>query len=458
MRGPELDQPVNTPRKALLERLHAIFGAATLYGRSTVAHALHDLALADARQGGDADLATWTALDDGDLREIAASLAGLLDGSRKDDLTLPAGSDAGGELIGSIGIGTEHLAVDVDRPGLHPARECARDIGGGNLDLLLGHIRRMTAGRPWAAIGLPTPVLIENHGFDHLLQWPPFKAAGGAVLQHGAQLVTLGAFRSRPPTAIHRLAADLATAMEILWEKRRAVGRRVSEARAAGTTIAAESGFPLAAVAIDPSAQAYDAEYEVVLQFDAWTSACRRGLVGSTVAADEKASHHIGPCFPVTDARVGWLRARGADGEIDGIARAIAEAAPEGASAVLARLAIYHHTRVTLPARSGLMHATLEWHRGRIRATLLDRGPLAIGHDTVTFWGAVLPATINSAAPGRRLDELAEVPFRCDATIREVIAEKIATTVVVDDPVWLVDCARGRTWRESEDLTQATAA
>ena len=262
-------------------------------------------------------------------------------------------------------------------PGLHPIETAPRDASGSNFESLrlMVFARLSTATRQ--RIGLPSPDTMYDGGAHHVVEFPPLPEAGGAVLQHGVDMVDAARFCAAPVRSLETFAKRLVTDVHWLWRRRARIARRVEEVRKA-----AEAGIRVAdpwatrvelgRILVDSRSIGRADEPTLRVEYLGNDDALRRGRLYATVAGHDIVTAATVMRAAFVHRRRGrqseLLQKLGADGWIDTSAAAIAHAAPEGQAAVLLRLSRDLETLVAVPSADGVRHATLFWRDGVIRA------------------------------------------------------------------------------------------
>ena len=441
-------------------RLDSILGDARMPAGSLVAHILHDLFRSEVRQQGD-DVAerAWKGLDASAVKELGREFAERISRPNGRDYMLPAGTVMTVGLFGCAFVGREELGLDVDRPGLHYERELPTRPGGSNLARLLHRVDELTQELPCRAIGMPT--LVERCSGDHPehhLQFPAFAPAGGVVLQRAMNYASWGeVFSAFTHTMIDQLAEDVVKDTQRLWIDGRSLAPNICSTRKTATGIASKArGVRVHAVTLDLSNQT-SGGVRFAVEFEGWNHAFRRGVVVQEISARPGDNSELNAIALDLADKVAAVRLLGADGRIDVLARAIANAAPQGAAAVLANLAADFETFVTLPTRTGPVHLRLYWRHGEIGAKTWGGHKIEISRDTVKFRDETQPETLKISLQGRPLYAVFDEPFRCDARIARV-ENRCGNLVITPEPdPWMVDCRAGRMWPDAE-LTAIWAA
>jgi hypothetical protein len=234
-----------------------------------------------------------------------------------------------------------------------------------------------------------------------------------------------------------------------LWAAPHAYAGQVRSARAAAILLA--SGLrdvAVHAVTIDISNQLHRGD-RLAVEFEAWDHAFRRGLVVQELDTSRRTSFDFDTDALGRAAEVAVVHALGADGRIDVLARAVVEAAPQGAAAVLADLADGFEAFVTLPTSTIPLPLRLHWGHGEIRAETRGSHGIEVSRRSVTIRGRTLPEALVVSLAGRPLHSLFDQPFRSDAPIASIANEGGDIVVSPRTDLWLVDCRTGRMWPEA---------
>lgn len=432
---------------AVRNQLDAVLGERRLYTGTLVAHGLSDIFSAEVRQQGwDPAWDAWRALDDLAILALGDQLGELLTRHGEVRCKLPAGTGAMGFLLGSAYVGTEVLVLDVDRPGLHALFDIPKRPGGANLAFLLETIDALSRDRPCRGVGMPT--LVER--FDehplHLLQFPPFAHACDVVLQRSLIDAT-AAFCSLSTRKVLDLAEDIVVDMRDLWNNGRAIAPRVVMARDAARHLVAH--FPdvrVHAVTVELHHQRFQERLAVGVEFETLDHALRRGIAVQHVDADDEPGNVLSAAAVDRSVRAAAVHALGADGWIEGVARAVVDAAPQGPAAVLADLGDRLEVSVVLPTGTGPLRIRLRWWHGAVRAATEDSHDLSILHSMLWLRTSGLPHTLIGGLAGRPLHAALDGPFRCASPIASAVFADGLLTLDVRPDLWLVDCAAGRMW------------
>lgn len=411
-----------------LERMRDAIGGRRLANGQPTADALASALVDDMRQAG-AGPADALALEDWRIRDAGLDLEGVLGFGGHG--ALPFGTPFDSDQPGGVTIAGREYAMDAGRPGLHPVETTRRDAHGPNLALLRAEIERRTRRLACRRIGLPAPSFVTAGDSRHLLQFPPLAEAGGAMLQRFAVETGAPRFCAATPRQIAALADSMVADMRALWRRRADIAAAVAEVRsAAAAGIAAATGpgraVRLEKVLVDMQHQRDDATFCFHLEYAALDEALRPGLVlDYRDWSDDFGRRPLGGAPAGNERRAAELdelRALGADGRIDDLAAAIVRAAPEGATAVLARLGAELETTVTMPSDEpgAPLYATLFWRDGILRAEASVAGGLDLNGDRMELHAVRLPETLKSALVGRPLSHVIELPFGCDCIVTEV--------------------------------------
>ena len=235
------------------ERLDRMLGMIDIGNGTPVAAALSDLLCVDLRYSSQRDgVLRLMGLTDEDLLDLASELSRVIETSGA-WIDLPLGGSGIVDEPGGIEIAMHMLVLDADRPGLHPIKSVPHDPGGANLAFLRSEISRLSRGRPFQVVGLPSPTGGAGAGRPDILRYPPLTAAGGVVLQGLTSRTGAPRFRSALAGQITDLAQSFVDDMRVLWRRRAEIGARVDEVRRAAEAKAAEKGLAVHAITLDLS-------------------------------------------------------------------------------------------------------------------------------------------------------------------------------------------------------------
>jgi hypothetical protein len=384
------------------------------------------------------------------VSEIADLTAGLmwLVSTKHAEFELPLGTKMKSDNVGDFTIGGEHWILDAGRPGLHPMESLTKAAHGPNLDLLHSHIERLTRKLACRRIGLPSPVLIVDANDRHLLQFPPFAEAGEAVLQRWANGTNAQRFCSALPDQIENYAKDIVSDMRLLWTKRRQIAERVKQVRAFADATAAAQGVKVKKVSIDLHNQHQNTAFGVSVEYEALDEAMRIGTVLDHFPWNDTPEGRAVRLWGVEGRRskLERLQALGADGWIDDMAAAVITVAPEGPAAVLAELAKAFQVTFNVPTAGPPMFTTLYWLNGEIKAEISIRGKLDWA-GKLQLTDQILPESVISSLPGRRVDSVVSLPFACPCVILEA-KERSGLVLDLEIDKRLVNCTTGAIWDE----------
>lgn len=436
---------------SLLNKFNAALDSFELANGTTVASALVSAIMVDMRQSQNEDgFETVDALDNQAIFDLGVHLCHAIhhENSR---FTLPLGTQVEPDMPGSIRIGAEIWTTDAGRPGLFPLEMVRRDAHGPNLVLLRDTISRAVRGKPWQRIGLPSPAFIVESDARHLLKFPPFQEAGGVVLQRWASETGASRFGAATPEQIDAFATSIVADMETLWKRRKAVAaqvaltRRIAHAKISDDAV----GVAVHAVAIDFEHQRKDDQLSFYVEFDGIDEAHRPGIVLDFVPAGAKGSHHPVP-HGINGRRAerDTLRAFGSDGEIDPLAEAVVMHAPEGPSAVLARLGTTFETDVAFTTDAGPVYATLFWRDGCVKAEITAPGRFAQYSDVFEWYEAALDEASVNALVGSPLSASVPLPFDAACFIADAApSQQGGVKLGLEGGRSLIDCAAGHIWK-----------
>jgi hypothetical protein len=255
---------------------------------------------------------------------------------------------------------------------------------------------------------------------------------------------------------VGELAADIVNDMRKLWNDHRDIARRVRSARDAATAVASKlRDVRVHAVTINISQRfsrdrllAGELDEQLAVEFDAWDHAYRRGIVVQQFSTVPKNEVEFNAAELDRAAAVARVHALGADGWIDVLARAILDATPEGAAAVLNDLANNLDTLVTLPTSTVRFHLRMHWWNGEIRAETREEHMINVSGRNVTLSGQCLPETLIESLCRQPLTALFDQPFRCEARIADINNNGENLVLTPEPDPWLVNCRTGRMWPE----------
>ena len=413
----------------------------------------------DIRRASNGNANSLLTLTDDQIFELGFRLNWALERSNT-EFTLPLGAKVVSSDIGGVTIIDELWVLVAGRPGLHAIETVPQGASGPNLVALRDHIESMTRKLACRRIGLPTAHFVPGPDARSLIQFPAFAPAGGVVLQRHANGTKSPRFSSATDVQIREFAKEIVADMRTLWSHRKEIGARAVAVRQAAEAAAGKVlGATVDAVTVDLSFQRGDKDYAMYIEYNGINDTMRPGVILDYVPADrdvERDQLRAPYNLDRDDERV-ELVALGADGRIDDVARAIVDAAPEGAAAVLARLAVASDTLVAIPGGKVPLYATLFWHDGTICADITVAGALDYYSRTVELKNLVLPETIVIAMVGRPLSEVADLRFHCDAKVTEVSGLAGGVRLHLDVGTQLVDCVAGRMWPEPSAAATAAA-
>lgn len=421
---------------------------------SLLAHVLHDVFLAEARQLGFTTAArAWSDLNAATIDVLADRIRGLFRETGAPDLVLPAGSSLGSLIWPSIFVGAENLGFDVDRPGLHPIHDLPEKPGGSNLDLLFRRIGERCELRPCRAIGMPELVTrYVSERPSYRLQFPPFDHAGGVVLERRLDFAMGGAyFCAMTPTEIDDLAAEIVTDMVDLWNNNRVIAPRVMAARdAARRVVATIDGADLRAITVELATQPETRSLGVGVEFDALDEAYRPGVVCQHVPPDERPFDALSSVGLLRSGLLTLLKGWGANGMMHGVARAIAQSSREGLAALLIALGREFEVFATLGRPERSVTYRLFWSDGVIHAESRGTHPVNVCYDRVIIQDHQLPESALCVLRDRALRDVTIEPFECDTPI--AWADNRGGNIVIElmhDP-WLVCTDDGVAFRRHD--------
>ncbi len=436
-------------------RLDALLGGERIYKSTLVAHMLEQLYTCEIREQGLARAKqAWTTLDDATIRALAKSFETALAELGGAPFLLPAGTEVVSLFVGQAMVGSQTLGIDVDCPGLRPSDQLSNRPQGYNLQLLADMVEKMTARSPWKAIGIPSVVeRYDDHVFYHF-QFAPFEPAGGVVLQHRTDF-EYGYFCSRSEQQVRDIAKSMIREMKYLSEIGLGIRDKVLWAKRQGKTTAAKHrGVSFRAVVLDLTYKPSFNRHSLSLEYDGYDDTLRRGVLTEQLVIGSEGESRSKPSGLNNAAKVAALRKVGADGVIDGVARAVVEAAPRGAAKVLAELGYGFSTEVSLKLQNSTCPLTcrLLWKDGEIQIKTSDHNTMPIILDGLTIKNKAIPETIIVSLPGKPLHLVFDEPFKCASRIESITNKGRNILVTVERKLWLVNCRTGRMWQAPQAI------
>ena len=436
---------------AIRAQLAAVLGDARLATGLSIAHALTDIFLSEVRQKGlNVAEEAWKVLDEAAIKNMGEKLEQLITTGGA-DCPLPAGTAMMGRMSGTIFVDAESFGLDVDHPGLHLIEDLSDRPGGSNFDLLLDTIRELSDGLPCSAIGMPTMVeRVHERHLSYRFQFPPFATAGGVVLQRSLDFPSWGEYLcSYSRSEVLDFAANIVSDMCQVWENGSKIGERVRKAWRAANRIA--SGLPdvvVKLVTIEPNSGWTGHNMILGVEFEAWDHSLRRGIVIKELGFEEEAEKALNSDGLDRKDEVRQVHAIGAHGRIEGLARAIANAAPQGARSVLAELSNSFETSFVVTTDTGLLRCRLYWWRGVICADAEGSKGVRCASTSITCWRYSFPQSVVTALRGKPLSVVFDGPFQCESRIEKAELDAMGLRLEIEPDRWLVNCATGQTWRE----------
>ncbi|MBC3940603.1 hypothetical protein [Sphingomonas albertensis] len=433
----------------LKERIQKISGHLDMGNGTSVANALSTALDLDLRIGAPEDGETvLNALPDAEIDDLAGKLVRVY-GTKNMEFTLPLGTMVASSAIGDVRFGHERWLLDAGRPGLHAMANIRRDAHGPNFDLLRSHITRLTRNLPCGRLGLPLPAFIVGVSERHLLHFSPCDEAGGVVLERWANCTDAPRFTAASPTQILEFAESIVADMKTFWERREAIAARARKVRALADAAAAEHGAEVLLLAVDLSDQRDSERVDMYVHYLAIDEAMRVGSVLDLLPDrdDITAASYEPPSGvshrPFERAKLHRL---GADGRIDDMAAAVAAAAPGGAKAVFAKLAIAYESTFEVSTGNTPMFVALFWRDGTIKADISMAGKVEWYRERLEILGHLLPETVRESLRGRTVDSIAALPFYCACKIER--AGDLVGGIRLDLEIGtrLVDLSTGRIW------------
>lgn len=430
------NKPLDLNEHRLACRLEEILVSLSMPNRTPAAAAVRDALLADMRTAG----VSSAALNRLSIDQIAETYAGIMWALKTGDagaFELPFGTTAFSSVKGTLKIGAQAYVLDAGRPGLHEMETVRRDAHGPNLEMLVASIARKTKRLACRKLGKPVSVHVLEAESRHYLQFAPLPEAGNVVLQRDVCGTGADRFCAALPWQIEEFAKSIVADMRSLWNRRGEIRARAEKVRAAAeaglrSESVVDGSHSVRAIAIDFSIVG-DYPVSLSIEYHTLDEALRLGTVSSLVPASYSLEGRAWTPPNVLTYRTGFrgrLAALGATGLIDEIAEGVARAAPEGISAILARLSTAPETRLVLTTPAGPLYALLFWRDGVIQTELSMPKKLDWVSGRLMLEGTLLPEIVLDALPGRPLSSIVALPFETNAKIIEVGQS-------TDDGIWL---------------------
>lgn len=440
----------------LLMRLRELFATFSMPNKTPAADAVHVALLADQRSAG-LQTTALNSLTNDQLIDAYCHVVWAVEHGNTPTCQLPFGTEARSRTKGTLEIGAQTYVLDAGSPGLHALETVRRDAHGPNLERLAASIARKTRKLACRRLGVPIPVHVVDANSTYLIQFAPLPEAGNVVLQRNVAETGADRFCAALPDQIEAFAKSIVADMRNLWNRRKEIGARVAEVRAA-----ALAGLPggedadgrdsVKAITVDLS-RTHDYPVSLHVEYDTLDEAIRPGTVIDFIPANFSLEGRAWPAPRSTEYRREMrarLAALGATGMIDEIAEAIAMAAPEGPAAVLGRLATAYETTALVPTRLGPLYATMFWRDGVIQAELSMPGKLEWFYGRLELNGVVPPAHAVRTLPGRPVARVFDLPFETSALIKHVdMLEAQRICLHLDPAERLVNVETGVIWTDT---------
>ncbi len=442
----------------VLAHLQAVLGQAQTTVDTPMAEALAAALEVDRRLRGDATgIQRQLELSADEITELGLDLNWALEAVGV-NFQLPLGAQVtSGTSSGTILIDGEPMTLDAGRAGLFPVETTPSHAHGPNLVLLRSEIDRLTRKLECRRIGLPQPAQILYGTPLQIVQFPPLAEAGGVALQRSAYDCGANHFCAATPKQIKKFAREVVRDMRALWSRRDNIGKQALELREAAHDAirSISTDFGVRAVGIEMKSQRTDTTFAFNVEYDFIDEAMRRGPYVQGHA------YHKGDFddgFHLHRSMLGLLELRnelnesGADGWIDDLALGVLNASPEGAKAVLDRLATSYETVTTIPTGGRVLYATLFWKRGTINVDIFIASQLEWLGQELDLLGVSMPEMTLPALAGCMLDSVVELPFECCSTISEAtnLSAENRVRIDLDLRYYLINLETGRTWPEPE--------
>ena len=350
-----------------------------------------------------------------ELAHAMSTVQNVLAGDDRQGAELPLGTRATSRSPGSATVADQEYVLVAGRAGMMREEMAPMQFEGPNLDHLLRLIEQRSKRLACHRLGRPEPMTEEGRFTDHMLRFPPCEAAGGVGLQ-----IPLG---NRPlgwttHGDLIEIADRVVRAMQVFWKSRRKVAERAVSAAetfslVVGATKPVSNGLAVVGIVAQPFGQ-MDDEVPISLLVTSYDEANRPAIVQWSLSIVEQGAdilRHI-------RCRHAWsLRciAEQEPVEIDELAAAIVEAAPEGAASVLSRLARSVAADVYLPlaASDRTLVARVYWSCGMIVADIYAGPKIEHGSNCFTVVDGHFPETVADSLVGRTIGEIIELPMAC---------------------------------------------
>lgn len=452
------DQSCHT-QDVLLSRLRDFIGQVQTRVGTPLADALASALQVDRRlYDADDGLQRHLALSKVEVLELAFELNFALD--NRGEFLLPLGAKVVGVERGSVEIDGECLVLDCACAGLFSLELTPPDAHGPNLTLLRSEIERMTRKLACRRIGLPSAATHIYGDVRRLLRFEPFGEGGDVQLQRSAMDTGAARFCAASPIEIRSLAADIILDMRTLWSNRKSIAEQANQVRRAAERAAAcvSSETRVKSIVIEMSHQRKEAANNAFfyLEYQDLDEAMRPGTQVQHVLYTEALGdefNRLSNSILGRKEELAQLRAAGADGRIDDMALGALRAAPEGASAVLERLATSYETVVTIAAGNKPLYATLYWRRGCIEAELSSPGKLLFLNGRLDLPHVNLPESVMDLLPGRKLSDVVELPFGSKCVIYK--AKKLGPNgicLTLNTDTQMINLRSGEVWTDDLDI------
>lgn len=439
------------PYAAVRARLQEVLGSAatpTVTGL-LLADVLYWLFELEAREG-DADLtvSAWLSAPPNNLCKLGEQFVELVFDYQNIAFQSPGGQGICSYVGGSILLGAEMFGLDVDRPGLHPTDQLPDFPGGSNLELLKASIGELAKAAGLPDFGSPE-VVSRNDPADsgQFLQFPPFKAAAGAKLQHNLFFAAWGeSFCAFSVGRVRKLAANIVADMRYLVEAAPQFAANVRALRGrAERALRTRPGTELHAITLELSAQLTPPPPVYGVELETWDRTYRRGIVVRRFSNPRQPQFALDRLASSTG--VEWLKSKGATGTIEPLAAAIVNAAPEGPVQVLERLSREFETELRLDVNGLSLHFRLFWDNGCICASTRYNEAFSVSRGQIKIEKQRLPEQVLLSLPGEPLYRVFDEPFSIDTPIVE--ARFVQNQLIIDirNERLLVNCETGKIWR-----------
>lgn len=440
--------------EGIRERLELLLEGVDVGNGTPLAAAVVSALHVDWRISGNRTADTYS---DDELLDLAYEIQATLV-SANSGMTLPCGTILETEGLGKILIGGEWWTLDAGRPGLHPFEIARRGAHGPNLDLLRGHISRLTRNLACRRLGLPKPVVVSDYDELHLLHFEPCMEAGGVVLQFWANGTDAPLFCSALPEQIEAYAETIVEGMRTFWKRRKSIASQGIEMRAIAECVSVERDIEVDAVLLDISNLSVSDELHFDVLYIGIDEAMRRGRILDYVPAWQRAQwrngvrYHLCPIAEKNQAEFDELRRHCADGRITQMAAAILASGVIDKAQMLRELSLNYKSNVELPTDGASIFITLFWQSGIIFAEVTYPKLFHGAENMIEFNAINVPETKRLTMVGRPVSDIAQLPFGGGIIVEQVTNKEDGMRLRLREKLMFIDLKTGKTWECPETL------